>query len=295
MKIKSILITGGSGYTGSNLAKYALSLGFDVTILHRSPLKETYLKNVKKQITFFSYDNTFKSLDQVFKKKKIDIVFHIAALSQYNTAPEKINDLIDANINFGTMLLEAMTNNNCCYLINTGSYWQNSLSKNYTPNSLYAATKESFQNIIDFYVSNRKLAAITLKPYDIYGPKDKRAKIFGLIKQCYQDKKSLDMTKGEQKVNLIHIDDLVRAYIDALKFLKLGIHKKYFIGSNHLYTLKEIVETFMKITQQKVKINWGGKKYIKNQIMTPYVGTSLPNFKIKFDLKKGLTTLKKEK
>jgi nucleoside-diphosphate-sugar epimerase len=281
------LITGASGYIGSNLTKTLTSLGFEVhAIQNKSPVK----KLPDPQI--HSYDGNFESLDQIFRKNKIDIVFHLASFTFYNYKPEEIPKIIDSNIKFGIHLLEAMTQNNCKKLINTSTYWQHFDSAKYQPNSLYSATKQAFEDIIEYYVFDKNLSVISLEMFDVYGPNDNREKIFSLLEQSFKNKKPIEMTSGKQKMNMVYIDDAISAYLQAAQLIDSkshqNSHKKYSVATKKSYTLKEVVEKYLKVSQRDIDIRWGKLAPRKKQIMKPFVGKILPKWQAKIELMEGL-------
>ena len=87
---------------------------------------------------------------------------------------------------FGAHILEAMALTSVSYFINTGTYWQHyGGSSTYSPSCFYAATKQSFQDILKYYTDSKLIKSITLKLFDTYGPNDSRAKIFTILSELF--------------------------------------------------------------------------------------------------------------
>ena len=74
----NILISGGSGFLGSNLVNFLFRKKiYNLFLLKRSGSNMSRInKNILKKINFISYPN--KNLAKIFKKKKIDCVIHCA-------------------------------------------------------------------------------------------------------------------------------------------------------------------------------------------------------------------------
>ncbi|MBM5782193.1 MAG: NAD-dependent epimerase/dehydratase family protein [Pelagibacterales bacterium] len=297
MKKYNILVTGLSGYIASNLVKKLLLQGNKVFALTTKNFSSE--DQFETGLKVYYYDGSFSSVDYAFRNNNIDFVFHLASVNSYNQDIKNIESSIDCNIKYGSYLLEAMSNNSCKYLINTGTYWQYSTYNKAKPICFYAATKQAFEDIIDYYVLDKNLSTITLNLPDTYGPNDNRKKIFSLIKESYKNNCEVNLTDGKQLMDFLYIEDVLEGYLAAMNVVKrktnLGKHEKYFLTSGTLKSLKEVILKYIEITGWKVVVNWGAVPYRKNQIMKPYIGKVLPNWKPKFDLDKGLKNIAYEK
>jgi nucleoside-diphosphate-sugar epimerase len=288
----NIAVTGATGFIGRNFLEYAQK-NFE-TKIHAIVRKTADINSFKNQnVNPVFYDGTFDSLNEFFSKNKVDVVIHLATLYIFDHKPQDIDALIDSNIKFGCHLLEAATSNNCRNFINTGSYIQNYFSEKYYPSCLYAATKQSMENIIDHYAVNRNLNAITLKLYDVYGPDDTRKKIINLFKESQKDGGQLKMSPGEQELRLTYIEDVLDAFVIATKMLlqtSQKRHETYYVGAK-AYKLKEVAKIFEEVTKKSLNIEWGAFPYRENQPLESYIGKLLPNWQIKVDLKDGIQNM----
>jgi dTDP-4-dehydrorhamnose 3,5-epimerase len=277
--MKNIALTGTTGFIGKNLVKQ-MSQNPDIKI-HAIVRKNSDLSFLKDHnIDLIFYDGTFNSLNEFFSKEKIDVVIHLATLYLFEHKPQEIDGLIDSNIKFGCHLLEAAAMNNCRKFINAGSYIQNYFSEEYYSSCLYAATKESLQNIIDYYALNRGLSAITLKLYDVYGANDDRKKILNSFKKLSENGERLKMSPGEQELRLTYVDDVLEAIEISIKMLEnfTAEHKIYYVGAE-AYKLKEVAKIFEEISKKTLNIEWGAFPYREGQPMKSYIGELLPNWK----------------
>ena len=78
---KKVLITGGLGFIGSNIAKKCIELGYDVTILSKSKTKIKNIEDIKNKIKFVKKDINDINLEV----KNKDYIFHCASTSDnYN-------------------------------------------------------------------------------------------------------------------------------------------------------------------------------------------------------------------
>ena len=112
--------------------------------------------------TALEYDGNASSLCDYFRSVKADVVFHLAAAVITNHTPDQVAVLVQSNIQFGTEILEAMKQSGIKLIVSTGSYWQNYNSDSYNPVDLYAATKEAFEKIVQYYVDAFDIRHINL-------------------------------------------------------------------------------------------------------------------------------------
>ncbi|MBY0244863.1 MAG: NAD(P)-dependent oxidoreductase [Sphingobacteriaceae bacterium] len=291
---KRILITGATGFVGWHLAK-RLAVNNTVYCVVRKSSNLVKLEKISN-INFIYYDGNFQHLKSAFTGIYFDVVYHLASLFIAEHQENDIDGLIDSNIKFPTQLLEALfQTQGKINLINTGTVWQNYTESAYDPACLYAATKQSFEDIIKYYHEVRNTNCITLRLYDTYGPDDERKKLFWLLNDLKNTGRTLDMSPGEQKLNIVHIDDVVNAFIIAgRKVLETSksINEVYGVYSDHEYTLQEVVKIFESVNGCSLNINWGKREYRKREVMRPqYIYLPLSDWKVKIDL---LSRLKSE-
>lgn len=284
-----IIVTGGSGYIGSKLTKFLIEHGYEVCVLVRSTSNLYRLNSIKGQVRVEFYNGKYSSIKKVLTNFKPEAVIHLAAETRIVHEEEKLDLYIDANIRYGLHILEAMKQTGVSKFINTGSYWQHDDSEQYRANTVYAAAKEAFIQIIKYYVDMAGLAAITLKLYNVYGEDDDREKLFTHLDAAHRDGLSLDMTPGEQKISMVHIDDVVSGYMQTLKLLeaKRACYAEYYMPSE-IHSLKDIVDTYQKTSKREVKINWGAIDYRSNQVMNPYIGPLIPGWSSTISLAEGV-------
>jgi len=296
MASKAIL-TGATGFVGSNLCRKLLSLNWEVSIIVRSNSNLDDISDIKNKITIYVDDGNIISLAEFMKNINADVVFHLASFFLAEHETEDIDKLIESNIIFGVNVLEAMKLSNTRLIINTGTSWQHFQNDVYNPVCLYAATKEAFENILEYYVQAENFRAITLKLFDTYGENDKRNKLINLLNKFAAEKTKLNMSPGEQLIDLVHIEDAVSAFIQAYDYLVRNVeikHKQYGVSSDRVIQLKELIHLYEQITGKNIFVNWGGRVYRKREVMTLWKSfEKLPNWKCVISLEDGLKRLAK--
>lgn len=288
----SCLITGATGYIGSHLLRYLLNKGWEIHIIAEPGFGYANIEDVKDKIDIFEYNKDIEHLIKYFQKIKVDVVFHLAAAVITNYKPEEIPILVQSNILFGTEILEAMKHCSTRLFIGTGSYWQNFNSDDYNPVDLYAATKEAFEKILQYYVDAYQFRAITLRLFDVYGEDDTRPKLLNLLKEIAGTERCIDVSWGEQYLDMVHISDVCSAYLKAYELLEStgSINNKVFgVFTGSQIQLKEMINLFSKILNRKINVNFGGKVYKAREVMKPMANyIKLPNWFPLISIHEGL-------
>ncbi|MWV68090.1 NAD-dependent epimerase/dehydratase family protein [Helicobacter saguini] len=296
-----ILITGASGFVGSNIVK-KLHKKYDFFALVREKSK---VDSIKQYCKIYRYSGDLNALCEFVKTQDFDGVLHLAACCILRFGRSESRELIESNITLGVDILESLRENvatktsNFKFFINTLTFSMFANSNDYRPANLYDATKQGFYDITLSYCQEFPNAIFShLLLYDTYGANDSRNKIFNL---WAKGAKCLEMSKGKQLIDLSYIDDVVNAF-DIL--INLCVNKKvrnnqiFSIENSKRYSLKELASIFEKVSNKKLNIKWGAKNYRKNEIFSPIKASQnkkllakLPTFKHKINIESGFKML----
>jgi len=260
-----LLITGATGFIGTHLVKKCLEEGYEILI----SLLENEVNPFPSAVKTHVFDGKKIESDiNYIKDQKVNGVVHLASLFLTKHNPIDAIRLVNSNILFGTNVLECAYRGKVKWFINTGTFWQNYQNANYSPVNLYAATKQAFEDIAQFYFETNQIKFCTLRLSDTYGPNDNRPKIFNLWEKFAKSGELLNMSPGDQMIDISYIDDVTEAYLILLKKLESDSQEipngsVYSVKAEKRYTLKELAKVFEEATNLKVNINWGGLTYRK--------------------------------
>jgi CDP-paratose synthetase len=284
-----IFITGATGFIGKHLIHKLLEESVEITINLRNKSINLFDKKVK---TYHLGLDIEKDID-FLKKEQFNGVVHLATYFATTHKPYEIENLIDSNVKFASYILECASQAKIKWFVNTGTFWQHYQNETFAPVNLYAATKQAFENIAQFYIETNQINFCTLKLSDTYGPEDTRPKIFNLWKNIAKTGKPIDMSPGNQLIDIVYIDDVINAFL-------LMINSKverpngavYVVKSELRYTLKELAAIFENCINQKLNINWGGRRYNDREVMVPWEsGVLIPGWKQKTCIEDGINKL----
>ena len=292
--MKKILITGGYGILGSCLANKLDDMGHDVFILDRSKKERTTLnrfinKSIQKQKGNF---NELKSLLNIIKKKKFDVIFHLGAITQVIDAYKSPYDTFKTNVMGTINILESiriLDINTKVIFSSSDKAYGTMMKKEYSEDDRlhgdfpYDVSKSSSDLIAQSYSKTYGLSVAIIRSGNIFGPADFNLDrlIPGTIVNALRGKPITLRTSGKLRRDYIYVSDVADAYIKMMKFMfkdKKKLHI-YNLGSKNNFNANQVVDKIYKI------MNVGLKSIIKDKSRIEIEAQKLNFSKAKKDLK----------
>ena len=259
-----ILITGSTGFIGSHIVNLLLKKNICIyDILREKNKNSKYIKKLKKNKNYFPiFYKKFEELEEKLKKIKINTVINCATYYSTNNDIKNIQNLIQTNIIFCSIILEALKKK-INKFINFGSMMEYSRGNYFSPKNFYAITKFSFQKVEEFYKKyNPKIKFYDLKLYETYGENDKRKKIIPTIIKKYLQNQNIKIVSKNLIMNFVHIESLMLA-IEMIISNKIQ-EGEYCVKNKKFTKIKKIIDSLNKKLKKKIKVKYSSSKKFYN-------------------------------
>lgn len=209
----NILITGASGFIGSNLlAILTLSNHRIIVVKNKSEL----MLPIKKWPTNIQVC-TSDEIESI--TSDLDIIFHLATHYSKENDLANVKKSIDSNLTFGDTILK-LAQKKGANLIFTSSYLQYLADES---DSAYVLSKKLFSRLAVAYSEKYNFQLMEIVINDTYGANDKRDKVFNSILQSTKLKKTFVPQKPEFMLNLSFIDDVTEVLVSLIDNPRKGI------------------------------------------------------------------------
>lgn len=247
----NILITGGAGFIGSNLALKLQKEFPNSKILILDDFSSANFKNLKgfKGIVY-SCD---VSTDEVFFKIedfKPDVIFHLASITDTTVTDQEY--MMRRNVDgFKNVLELAYDNESIVVYASSASVYGNVREKvplkedrEKSPENVYAFSKYIMDNLAQEFAEKTSLKIVGVRYFNVYGPREAhKGKFASMIYQLYLQMKSGQRPRifkwGEQKRDFVYVKDAVDATILAAKAPRSTV---YNVGSGEATSFNDVIK-----------------------------------------------------
>jgi len=223
-----VLVTGGAGFIGSNVADGLIAEGYEVVIV--DDLSNGREENIPEKAKFYKTDVRDKALEDVFEAEKPDMVIHNAAQLSVRVSVEE--PLLDADINIigGLNLIDICKKHNVKKIVFASSggtvYGEQKVfpadeSHPLGPISPYGVAKLATEHYLYYYLKIYGLDYIALRYANIYGPRQDPHGEAGVVaifsNMMLAGQTPLINGDGLQTRDYVYIGDVVKVNIAAIK------------------------------------------------------------------------------
>jgi len=288
-----ILLTGGTGFLGSNILRRLLGLGHELFCIKRETSSLERVKIFKHKIKWFNVETS--DFDEIISSYKIEGIIHCA--TDYGRKQFDPIQTIETNLILPLKLLHAAANNNVLVFINTDTVLDKRVDT-------YSLSKRQFSEWLEKYSNDIITVNVALEHF--YGPFDNDSKFVSyVIRKMLGNEDSIDFTLGLQKRNFVYIEDVIDAFIvllNNINKLDNSFHN-FEVGTEDSVTIKDFVGLVKKLCNNNTTdLNFGAINYRENEVMNTNTNTDklkslgwFPRFSLEDGLKNTIDLEKKLK
>jgi len=233
--VTTVLVTGGAGFIGSNLADRLLAE--DYRVIAVDDLSTGRIANLGdaraygKAYTFFNMDVRAEGLAPLFERHRPEVVFHLAA--QSGVRPSLEEPFHDASVNImGTLNVlrcaQQVGARKIVYAASGGTIYgeprripaKESAAQGSKPQSPYGISKKVVVDYLAFYQRYRSLDYTALALGNVYGPRQDPHGEAGVVSifssKMLEGETPTIFGDGNQTRDYVFVDDVVHAFVQAM-------------------------------------------------------------------------------
>lgn len=272
---KKVLVTGGAGFIGSNVAQQLLARGDDVVIVDEMndyydvSIKESSLRLLReaypdeKRLSIYKGDICDEDfMTNVFEKEQPKWVCHMAARAGVRPSIQDPFVYIHSNIKGTTLLMElshkfdvenfVFASSSSVYGGSTSCYFSEDENVD-NPVSPYAASKKACELLAYTYHHLYQLNVSALRFFTVYGPRGRPDMApFKFIDRVSRGVEIQQFGDGSSSRDYTYIDDIVDGVIRAID--RQHKYEVFNLGKGSGTSLKEFIDLVQKHTGKKATI-----------------------------------------
>lgn len=256
------LITGATGFIGSNLVRELVKRDKNVNIIVRNKKLSWRLLDIADKVNVFECDILDENLSGLINKIKPDYVFHLSA---YGAKPleDDIYKMADINMKGTANLINAVKKNPFKLFINTSSCVEYGIKDQamretdiLEPINNYGVIKSAVTLYCQKEAIRNNFPLINLRLFTPYGYFENRDRLIPSVVLSAIKNDPIRVSTPESVRDFVFIEDVVDAYLHSLE-MPFSKGEIFNIGSGQQHTIEKIINICVKLSGSKSEILWG--------------------------------------
>jgi UDP-glucose 4-epimerase len=261
---RRVLLTGGTGFVGANVARRLLTDGHAVHLLVRPGRGDWRLDGIRSQVRVHEASLADGSaVEAVVRRVRPEWVFHLAAYGAYSWETD-LDRMVRTNL-VGTMnLVRSCLRSGFDAFVNTGSSSEYGFKSRpptehewLEPNSHYAVTKAAATLFCRYTAQRERVHLPTLRLYSVYGPYEEPGRLMPTLILHGLDHRLPPLADPDVARDYVYVDDVSEAFVLAASRPLPEAGAVYNVGTGIQTSLREVVGVARRVLGIAADPAWG--------------------------------------
>jgi UDP-glucose 4-epimerase len=240
--MRTIAVTGSSGFIGSHLVNHLTQKGYHV-------IKLDYSEGID-----------LLNKTQVLNTPEFDTIIHLAAKSFVPQSFKDPWDFYNNNLLSTLNVLELARKYSAkviflsSYLYGNPVYLPIDELHPLQPHNPYSRSKLICEKLCEGYFQDYELSITIFRPFNIYGPGQNKSFLIPSILDQFKSGEIV-LKDSRPKRDFIHVFDVVQAIVNSLELNKVGLNT-YNLGSGKSLSIPQLIDIIKDIIKTPVKVTF---------------------------------------
>jgi UDP-glucose 4-epimerase len=262
--MKRVIVTGGTGFVGANLARRLLRDGHEVHLLVRAGYQPWRIHEIRGDVRLHEVPlHDIEPVSRVVDQIRPDWVFHLAVYGAFSSQTD-LQQVVQTNIHGTFNLVQACLKTGFEAFVNTGSSSEYGFKDHppaeteaLEPDSPYAVTKAASTLFCRQTARQQHVHLPTLRLYSVYGPYEDPTRLVSTLIVRGLGGELPPLAGPETARDFVHVNDVVEAYLLAATHRGQEPGAIYNVGSSVQTTVREAVAVARQVLKISVEPIWG--------------------------------------
>ena len=261
--MKRVILTGGTGFVGANLARRLLREGHELHLLVRPNYQPWRIEPIRPDVRLHELHlHDLDAVSRVVRQIRPDWIFHLAAHGAYSWQTDW-EQMVRTNIQGTMSLVTACLNTGFEAFVNTGSSSEYGFkdhapaeSEPVEPNSHYAVTKAAATLFCRFTAQRQRVHLPTLRLYSAYGPFEEPRRLLPTLILRGLKGELPPLVEPDVARDFVFVDDVIEAFLLAARIQTSELGPVYNVGTGAGTTLREAVAVARRVMSIEAEPVW---------------------------------------
>lgn len=251
--IDKILVTGATGFLGSQILQKLLSAGYTPVILIRPTSNIWRIKSIISQCEVFTLDKDGENIKELFDLHNITSIIHTA--TEYGRE-KPLSALLKTNVIFPIQLIENGLNKDLKLFINADTFFAKpQFEQDYL--NQYTDSKRILEGLLKGLSALVAIRNVRLE--HIFGENDSESKfVTAILNKLMRNEAEILLTDGSQKRDFVYIEDAAEAFVQILQNADHSNgYLEFQVGRGQSISVRSFVEEMASLTRSRSTLKFG--------------------------------------